>query len=196
MSNWIVSKTDIDALVSVALRWTEEGLMGAQPTSVAAVLTVIPENASRVGRMLWTANHDTFNFGGPRASQSPEHLAELPPERIWPVPEYEFEAFPGMPRPEIALHLASYYTYQTENGSWDRDGWLHGVPPFEMVFVQSMVWLAGGLLGVPRPPEPSHWDPFETDIQDAFLDDPVIDACPWGIKDGEGRDLFVRLAPL
>jgi len=65
VSNWIVSKTDIDALVSVALRWTEAGLLEATQPAVADILAVTLSTATELGSKLWAANHDTVNYGGP-----------------------------------------------------------------------------------------------------------------------------------
>ena len=195
MSTWIVSKADIDALVSVALRWTETGLVDVQPPSVAAVLTVTPDSASEIGAKLWAANHDANNYGGPKSMADPELLEELDADDVVPTPRYEFEAFPGLPRPQTAIHLAGYYAYQTAGDYWDRWEWPDGEPPFEMLFHQAMIWVAAGLLGIPRSDEPEDYSPFDTPIEDRVMDDPVTKASGWGLAESD-RDLFLRLGAI
>lgn len=193
MSSWIVSKTDIDAIVSVALRWTETGLMEVQPSSVAAVLKVTPGNASEIGARLWAANHEANNYGGPKSMADPEFLEDLDPDDVAETPSYEFEALPGLARPQTAIHLAGYYAYQTAGDYWDRWEWPSGEPPFEMLFHQAMVWVAAGLLGISRSDEPEDYNPFATPIEDQVMDDPVTKASGWGLSESD-RDLFLRLA--
>ena len=195
MSTWIVSKTDIDALVSVALRWTETGLIEMQPPAVAAVLAVTPGNADEVGLNLWAANHDSNNYGGPKFMADPDFLKTLNPDRIAVMPTYQFEALPGLPRPQTAIYLAGYYAYQTAGDYWDRYDWPNGEPPFEMLFHQAMIWVAAGLLGIPRGEEPGDYDPYDTPIEDALMDDPVTKASGWGLEDSD-RDLFLRLTKI
>ncbi len=195
MSTWIVSKTDIDAIVTVALRWTEAGLLEIQPASVQAILAVRPDSASEVGSKLWAANHEANNYGGPRELADPEFLAELDAEDVVAMPAYEFEALPGTPRPQTAIHLAGYYAYQTAGDYWDDEDWPNGQPPFEMLFHQAMIWTAAGLLGIARPVEPQNYDPYETSIEDQVMDDALTEASGWGLETHD-RDLFERLARL
>jgi hypothetical protein len=65
VSSELASKTDIDALVTIALQWTEDGHVDAMPEPARTVLRVTPEHASEIGRDLWQANADAFYFGGP-----------------------------------------------------------------------------------------------------------------------------------
>lgn len=195
MSNLIVSKTDIDAIVSVALRWTETGLLKEAPAAVADVLLVTEDNATQIGSMLWAANHDTVNYGGPFSELDLEQYAEWDADEPVEMPSYEFEPLPGFPRPQTAIRLAGYYAYQTAHDYWEPQDWPQGKPPFEMLFHQAVVWTAAGFLGIERPPTPQNYSPYESAIANQVMHDPVYEAAPWGLGTDD-RDLFIRLADL
>jgi hypothetical protein len=196
LSVWIVSKTDIDALVTVPFRWSETGVLTGLPKWVAGLLTVTPSNASDIGSRLWRANHDTFNYGGPRELLDPEMLAEVDAHDVAVTPPYEFQALPGMPRPETAIRRVGYYAYQTAGEYWGKSMWPQGKPPFEMLFHQAIVWTAAGLIGITRPEAPLTYDPDHPDaMEDQLMDDPVYKASGWGLGNSD-RDLFLRVADL
>jgi hypothetical protein len=196
MSNWIVSKTDIDALVSVAFRWTEAGALQETPPSVVELLTVTDSNATKIGVDLWRANHDTCNYGGPLSQLDLEQYATWDADPPVEMPTYDFEPLPGSPRPQTAIRLAGYYSYQTAHDFWQQPDWPNGEPPFEMLFHQAIVWTAVGLLGLPRPPTPSDYSPYESDVPDSVIHDPIYEATPWGPWGPAERDVFVRLSGL
>jgi hypothetical protein len=116
----IVTKADIDAIVTVALRWTESGALQHMPAQAAGVLRVTPENATEVGTLLWRANHDSYNYGGPRELLEPEEVAEVPEDWVAEMPEYTFAEFPGTPAHEVVVRLTSFYRYQTQCDHWDQ----------------------------------------------------------------------------
>jgi hypothetical protein len=150
MSRWIITKTDLDAYVSVAYRWTDVGLVERMPPELAEVLRVTDGNASEVGARLWAANHDASNFGGPKRLASPELITELEEgDEVVEMPSYEFEAFEGLPSPAVALNRASYFQYQTAGEYWEfRAAWEDGVEPFELRFTYAMEWWACDLLRI------------------------------------------------
>ncbi len=83
LSSQLVSKTDIDALVTVALQWTEDGHVDAMPEPARTVLRLTQENASSVGQQLWQANADAVYFGGPPEGCDPDlrEEAQAEPDR-------------------------------------------------------------------------------------------------------------------
>ncbi len=194
MSVWVVSKTDIDALVSVALKWTERGDVARMPEPAASVLKVSRETASEVGTRLWAANHDAFNYGGPRRLCDSETLEEVLafPEDLVDMKGYGFEELPGTPAPETAVRLAGYYAYQTAGDYWEEvECWQDGEPPFEALFTKSMEWYGLALLGLVRFDQVWIRTPFEAGPDLSAL--PRYAQVAWGLDESD-RDLFLRLA--
>lgn len=144
LSVWIITKADLDAYVSIAYRWTQAGEVATMPPEVAEVLTITDQNADEVGAWLWAANHDAFNFGGPKRLVDPALLAEDEQTgQVVEMPPYDFQAFEGMPSPAIALNRAGYYRYQTMSDYWEESSdWEAGREPFELKFTFGMEWWA------------------------------------------------------
>ena len=197
MSVRIASKADIDAIVTVALRWTESGALEHMPDQVADVLRVTPENATEIGALLWRANHDSFNYGGPRELVEPEVLAEVLEYGAEEMPEYTFAELPGIPVPEVVVRLTSFYRYQTQCDHWDQTHlYADGEPPFEACFIVAMEWHAMTMLHLAsddRVPEVAEWifvNRFADFPEDRF---PAYRQVPWGLDDGD-RQLFISTA--
>ena len=192
MSVWVVSKTDMDALITIAVHWTEHGDLARLPAPAASVLRVTRQTASQVGARLWLANHNTFNYEGPPEWQDPEYLAELNanPELLEQMPDYGFEPLPGTPAPESAVGRSRYYRYQTQADYWDEDWWPDGRPPFEMLFTTAMEWNGLAMLGLVDPAA------FPADgILPGTVDlsgYPRYEQSGWNLKESD-RDLFLRL---
>jgi hypothetical protein len=188
----IVSSADIDAIVTVALRWTESGALERLPAQAAQVLRVTPENATEVGIRLWLANHDTFNYGGPRELVEPEVVAEAEEWDVEVVPVYTFAEFPGVPLPEVVVKLVRYYRYQTQCDHWDQEWlWANGEPPFAASFMVAMEWHAMVLLGLFPPDRMPGVDDWLFERRAEFQEDryPACRRVPWGLGDGD-RQLF------
>lgn len=199
MSSQLVSKTDIDALVTVALQWTEAGHVDAMPEPARTVLRVTQENATAVGRQLWQTNADAVYFGGPPEGCDPdvreEAQAELDQDGGSPyVQAYVFEALPGVATPLAAARVVSFYAYQTEGDAWDPDdGFFRGgadEPPFAAYFTTAMRWYSlalRGALPLDRVPKP-----LSKELSDA--EDRLLDGrgdFPWGLEESN-RNVFIR----
>lgn len=194
MSGLLLSATDIDAFVTIALRWTGAGVVAAQPRNVRDVLTVTDATATEVGRRLWLANHNAVNFGGPSELCDPEVLCELlqDPGNLAVMPEYRFQPLPGSPAPETAIRRAHYYLYQTGGDYWEAWKWAGAAQPFEMLFTMAMEWVGRRLLGG-RYVRESILRYGDDAINDDLYDDPGYDRSGWQLSDTD-RDLFLRLA--
>lgn len=199
MSNQLVSKADIDALVTIAMQWTEAGDVDAMPEPARTVLRVTAQNADEVGRQLWQANADAFYFGGPPEGCDPqvreEALAEREREGGIPyVAAYVFEALPGVAGPVAAARIINFYAYQTEGDAWDPDDTFFrgGVaePPFAAYFTTAARWYSLALRGaLPRDRVP---EPLSGELSEAgarLMDD--RGDFPWGLDETD-RDVFVR----
>ncbi len=114
MSNLLLSKTHIDAIVTAAVQWGRDGFCYR---FCDRRHSVTPANATEVGSMLWEANIDTVTEG------DPEDLASWTDGRG--LPPYEFDALDGNPDPLTVKHLISYYIYQT---CGDPDPWYGSQP--------------------------------------------------------------------
>ncbi len=193
MSNFVVSKEDIDAIVTVALRWTESGALDQMPPQAAEVLRVTRSNANEVGERLWSANHDSVNYGGPRDLVDPEVLAEAEEYgEVEEMPAYTFVEFVGTPAPEVVMRLTTFYQYQTQCEHWDeRYLWPNGVAPFAARFIVAMEWYARTLLGLsPRDRVPGPDEERPEFPQDRF---PAYQRVPWGLGEGD-RHMFESIA--
>lgn len=172
MGAFLLSKTEIDAMVTVALRWTEHGDVARMPEPARTVLHVTPANATDVGTRLWQPNRDRF-----------------PDQELAP---YEFEALPGKPGPLIAFRLAEYYEYQVAGDLWEDDpGWNEEPPPFESYFSVALQWYAAVLLGRAERDRVPAFHP-EGDHAADLRGDPVYDALPWGFDEND-RDIFLTV---
>lgn len=200
MSSQLVSKTDIDALVSIALQWTEAGHVDAMPEPARTVLRVTPENASDVGRQLWQTSADAFHFGGPPEGCDPdvreEAEAELERDGGTPYVEaYVFDALPGVASPVAVARAISFYAYQTEGDAWDPDNAFYrgGVvePPFAAYFTTAMRWYSSALRGaLPLDRVPAPLSSELSDAEERLLDD--RGDLPWGLEESD-RDVFFSL---
>lgn len=199
MSSSLVSKTDVDALVTIALQWTETGHVDAMPEPARTVLRVTPESASEVGRQLWQANVDAFYFGGPREWCEPDVLeqgqAELELDGGTPyLAAYEFEALPGVVNPVAAGRVVNFFAYQTANDAWDPDDafFRGGVaePPFAAYFTTAVRWYSLALRGaLPMDRVPQPLSPDLADAEDRLSDNGRD--LPWGLTESD-RDIFSR----
>lgn len=187
MSVWILSKADVDAYVSIAYRWTEAGQVDQMTAEVSEVLRVTDANASEIGSKLWAANHDAFNFGGPKRLADPALVAEkVASDEIEETPRYEFQAFEGVPTSVVALNRVGYYTYQTAGDYWDEPSdWERGREPFELMFTFGMEWWACKSLNI-QPKVKLYRKPGR------FLwtrDDGDVDY-PTGLRTPDGRQIW------
>ena len=195
MSRWILSKADVDAYVTIALRWTERGDIARLPEPARSVLTVTLATASDVGQRLWYGNVRGFiDFDESAFLDDPGTWEDIQQTRTWweSVTPYVFEEFPGQPHPETAMKRAQYYSYQSAGDHWDEwflDG-LEG-PPWEAVFTTAVKWHALRQLGLVH----SHTvpdDPFAEELRVELHGRPVFDASGWGLGEAD-RNLFLRL---
>lgn len=177
MSTAIVSRTHIDALVSVARAWLVEDAPTAGRGTPDPALAAALSDPDGVGAMLWRANHDCFNyFGTPRAyllAEAPEDLAEI--EAGGEVHEapglagYRFEPLAGTPHPAVAAKLVAAYLYQVSD-----EAWLEGLFPRESAFMDALHEALRRRI-----------DPAAAETTPEYL------ATPWILAD-QDRDVFVR----
>lgn len=191
----LLSKADIDAYVTIALRWTERGEVATLPEPARTVLKVTRDTASDVGQRLWYGNVRGFiEFDDASFADDPGTLEEIEETRAWweSVTPYVFQEFPGDPHPETALRRAAFYTYQTASDQWaewfldDLDA-----PPWEAVFTTAMKWHALrqlGLLSSATVPE----EPFAEELHVELSGRPIYDASKWALTEAD-RSLFLRL---
>ncbi|MGH3347504.1 MAG: hypothetical protein ACRDO4_11030 [Nocardioides sp.] len=196
MSRRILSKADVDAYVTIALRWTERGEVTFLPQPARSVLAVTRDTASDIGQRLWYGNVRGFiDFDDEAFDDDPGTLEDITETRQWweSVTPYVFDEFPGDPHPETVLRRVAFYTYQSAGDDWedwfldDLDG-----PPFEAVFTTSMRWHALrqlGLISSATVPD----EPFAEELQVELTGRPIYDASGWGLTEDD-RDLFLRLA--
>lgn len=171
MSSIECTKADIDALVTIALRWSQRGDAERMPAVVADVLWVTRDTATALGARLWNVNLEVARMH----------------EALWEeAQEYRFEELPGAPAPETALRLVEFYESQTiRSGHYLAAR--RGHPPFEYLFAEAMAWWARVLLGLADPDcfrsEPVDLDPLRSI---------AYEQSGWGLDDGD-RDLFLRV---
>lgn len=100
MSQHLVSKDTIDALVTAALTWgPEPDEFWYRPIGTRRLRKVGLNQATETGEMLWRKNWEMAEWA--------ETGAEYP--------TYEFEAYPGTPDPVVILKTIAYYEYQTSD---------------------------------------------------------------------------------
>lgn len=190
-----MSRTDLDAYVSIAHHWTAHRHLAHMPSDVATVLAVTDASATEVGRRLWRANHDAVNYGGPREHSDPELVAEVESvlADLAEMPEYEFQPLPGTPAPEVAVRRANYYQFQTANEYWDAaELWPDRTPPFERAFTEAVRWYGHVLLGTTRAERPPAYDRYRTSGELPDLKGwPRYDGAGWCLDEAD-RDLFLR----
>jgi hypothetical protein len=111
----LVTKTQIDLLVTAAVKWPQTPThpfsyhwagAGSQP--------VTAETADRVGQMLWLHNWEVTEGWVDREERS---MAD--------PPDYVYEPLAGVPDPLLVLKQISYYEYQSVD---DDEEWLLGEP--------------------------------------------------------------------
>jgi hypothetical protein len=103
VSQFLLSSTHIDAMVTAALQWSaSEGF--AYPWG-GALHRVTTDNASEVGALLWDAHLQSVSDGDPAV------LADLTGGRE--LPAYVFDALPGRADPWVVLRVSACFTYQT-----------------------------------------------------------------------------------
>ncbi|TQK71426.1 hypothetical protein [Nocardioides sp. SLBN-35] len=164
MSEHLVSRSDIDALVAVGLAWGD--LPEATAVRAAAFWPDLRRDPSAAGARLWRENHDCVVYGGDpdlldedeRASLLEEYEADF-----GPLPPYAFDPMPGFPSARAGLRVISYYSYQTSN-HWANEG-----PTPISVFLDAL-------------------RSFGESMADAGVSSGEL---PWGIDD-EHRDYFLR----
>lgn len=113
MSSNLVSKTEIDLLLTAALHWGNPNfsyrLYIWAPNKMFG-RTLTPENADEVGGVLWREN-----FLKAEWDQDPEN-----------APSYTFERLPGTPTPVVVLKAIAHYSYQSEGDQPDE--WVTSEP--------------------------------------------------------------------
>lgn len=98
----MVSKAVIDALVTAAVRWSDETPGGTSYHWHYGARRIDPGTATAIGQMLWHANWY-------RAEGAAKGLVEGVPDE----PVYEYQPLPGVPAPLVVLRLIEDYVYQT-----------------------------------------------------------------------------------
>lgn len=105
----MVSKTTIDAMMTAAVRWSEETPGGSRYYWHDGSRSIDASSATAIGQMLWSANW--YRAGGWLKEAdwaTEEDLAEIPEE-----PTYEYEPLPGEPEALVVLRVIANYSYQT-----------------------------------------------------------------------------------
>jgi hypothetical protein len=108
VSTYTVDKAVIDALLTAAVRWSEESAAGFSYHWHYGARQVDAENATAVGQILWHANWYHADGWVNDAEWAKDEIDDVPGE-----PVYEFEPLPGVPAPLVVLRLIDNYTYQT-----------------------------------------------------------------------------------
>jgi hypothetical protein len=103
VSSYTVDKTVIDALLTAAVRWSEDSPVGFSYHWYEGDGRVDAGTATAVGQMLWHANWYHAD-GWVKATDQVEDV---------PEPVYVYEPLPGVPAPLVVLRLIDNYTYQT-----------------------------------------------------------------------------------
>ena len=97
-----MSKAVIDALVTAAVRWSDETPGGNSYHWHYGARRIDPGTATAIGQMLWHANWYM-------AEGAAKGLVEGVPDE----PVYEYQPLPGVPAPLVVLRLIEDYVYQT-----------------------------------------------------------------------------------
>ena len=108
MSRYTVDKSVIDALVTAAVRWSEETPGGFSYHWHRGSRRVEATAATAVGQMLWHANWYAAGAWVEDAEWAKDKVEDVPDE-----PAYEYDPLPGFPAPLVVLRLIDNYVYQT-----------------------------------------------------------------------------------
>ncbi len=165
MSSWMLSKVDIDALVTIAMRWSDTAPLpvsafGLVPARITAA------NATAVGRELWLENWQR-NCWRPEEERDDDEVrvSEM-------VHSYVFEELPGQPLDGTALRIIQCFCYQTANDEWEEQG------TYGQEFYEAIREAAEERVG--------------PDLEVAFNKAPGASETPWGLTEND-RDLFTRI---
>ena len=168
MSQHLVGKNDIDALVTVCLAW------GGSPRGEALRLLpfweVVAADPTTGGARLWRENFENLVFGGDPAELHEGEQASLLEEYLSggyddprdELRDYVFEVLRGEPSAAAGLQVVSYYDYQTSL-RWNEDG-----PTDISRFIDALREVGTAMPGARE----------------------ASDAYPWGLDDD--RDVFLR----
>jgi hypothetical protein len=108
VSAYTVSKVVIDALMTAALRWSEETPGGLGYYWFGGGRRVESAAATPIGQMLWYTNWYHADGWFKDAEWFDSEVDEVPDE-----PVYEYDPLPGDPAPLVVLRLIDNYVYQT-----------------------------------------------------------------------------------
>ncbi len=127
MSQHLVSKTHIDALMTAALRWCSEALLRFDVINAAGDVMsrghyeVNRDNADEIGRLLWEHNYWYSGWG----DYDQLHDEETADPDVLAVRSYRFSELPGEPDPILILGALDYYGYQTRPETPDE--WVNSI---------------------------------------------------------------------
>jgi hypothetical protein len=174
-----VSKADIDALVTVAMRLTE---IDALPVDLSSVVPrhITEANADSVGRELWVENwrlnwdlhpdvQESYDWGDESRWADFDPQTATPPAEI---DEYTFMELFGSPLDATAARIISYYRYQTAGALWSEGS-------YGRQFTDALQALIRRRNG--------------SEADSRRLPGGDIESTPWGLTDTD-RDLFLRHA--
>lgn len=170
MSQFVLGRAHIDAMLTAALRW--RGLHVAGVTEALRVHLESGESVDRTGLELLRQNWDCVVYGCDESMDDEERAAyDAQFEPMWTKPAtYALEELPGTPSPESVLRLTHCYRDQSE---WQGTG-LRAVEGF----VAGLEALADLQLG-----SPDH---------ETLQTMPRYAHTPWGLAEAD-RDVFVRM---
>lgn len=127
MSQHLVGKSDIDALVTVGLAW------GSLPQAEAVCATTfwleLSLDPSAAGTRFWRENYNCVVYGGDpdlmdeeeRSWLLEEYAQEGDGQDDGSLPPYSYDAMPGTPSVPAGLRVIGYYSYQTSS-HWSHEG--------------------------------------------------------------------------
>jgi predicted NAD-dependent protein-ADP-ribosyltransferase YbiA (DUF1768 family) len=143
MSEFLVTKVHIDALMTAALHWSEAYVgpeqyrrfryldpVPADPCRIS-MKALTPETADEVGRTVWRHNFNRSEWGYEEEFHDEEDGPGLPT-----VMSYVFEELPGQPDPVLILQAITCYDYQTSGEGGEPDA-------VETLAVDFIAWLQG-----------------------------------------------------
>jgi hypothetical protein len=127
VSSYTVNKAVIDALLTAAVRWSEDSPVGFSYHWHDGDGRVDAGTATAVGQLLWHANWYHADGWVKDAEWARDQVEDVP------EPVYEYEPLPGVPAPLVVLRLIDNYTYQTAG---EPDEW-RPTEPFGFVHALS-----------------------------------------------------------
>lgn len=127
MSEHVVGKSDIDALVTVGLAWGS--LPQADAVRATAFWLELNADPSAAGTRLWRENFNCVVYGGDpdlmddeeRSGLLEDYVQDGDSEDDGQLPPYSYDALPGTPSVPAGLRVIGYYSYQT-SGHWSHEG--------------------------------------------------------------------------